>query len=321
MTKNDAPEVAASAPLELAWLLNLSLESAAYGAPAVDELERTLLPGIEQVGASLRGRFSQLWRDELTGCLELVYAAHSVGAIAETDTGAFLDRLRQDLTGPIVAAKGAPPQVYERLRRLVSDTELRRDYVDLLRKAWRPAERPWRRSGLETVAAACAWWRDRLRAGIAVGRLVGPRHPLLRMEPAEALARPTAVVVTPLYFCMSGGMVVDLGDHVRIGVPASGRHPARRRRDAQFVAERTRVLADPTRVRLLIHLLGGPASVTELARSLACPQASVSDHLKMLRLAGLLEARRAGRRTLYSASLLRVARLLEDVKSTLAGWR
>lgn len=67
----------------------------------------------------------------------------------------------------------------------------------------------------------------------------------------------------------------------------------------QATAEFFRMLADPTRLRLLIALLDSDSDVTELAATVAMARPTVSQHLAKLRLAGLVATRREGRRALY----------------------
>jgi DNA-binding transcriptional ArsR family regulator len=58
-------------------------------------------------------------------------------------------------------------------------------------------------------------------------------------------------------------------------------------------------LADPTRRALLDRLKGGEQPVGELARRFAVSLSAVSQHLGVLRRAGLVRARRAGRARYY----------------------
>ncbi|MEU8268405.1 metalloregulator ArsR/SmtB family transcription factor [Sphaerisporangium sp. NPDC049002] len=58
-------------------------------------------------------------------------------------------------------------------------------------------------------------------------------------------------------------------------------------------------LADLTRRHLLERLTAGECSVSELMTDLAITQAAVSQHLRVLRDAGLVEVRPAGRHRLY----------------------
>jgi|SRR5919108_3185331 DNA-binding transcriptional ArsR family regulator len=59
-------------------------------------------------------------------------------------------------------------------------------------------------------------------------------------------------------------------------------------------------LADPTRRRLFERLALGPRPVGELARGLPISRPAVSQHLRVLRRAGLVRERREGTRHFYS---------------------
>lgn len=61
-----------------------------------------------------------------------------------------------------------------------------------------------------------------------------------------------------------------------------------------------RALGDPTRQALLERLRRGPCSVGELARDLPVSQPAVSQHLAVLRDAGLVRSRREGRCSVYA---------------------
>lgn len=61
-----------------------------------------------------------------------------------------------------------------------------------------------------------------------------------------------------------------------------------------------RVVADPTRVRLLQFLDEGDASVQELADRLGVAHQTVSKHLGLLHRAGMLSRSRDGTSTRYS---------------------
>ena len=114
--------------------------------------------------------------------------------------------------------------------------------------------------------------------------------------------------------------MVDVGEYVHVAVAASDLLPIRKVRDAAFVADRLRVLAEPTRVLVLIQLMSAPSGVMELARSLRISQPAVSGHVKVLQRAGLIQARKLGPRPVFVASRKRVERLLEDARGTLARW-
>ena len=92
------------------------------------------------------------------------------------------------------------------------------------------------------------------------------------------------------------------------------RRPGRPRRQqapahhAQQPADRFAALADPTRRHLLERLAAGDQAVSELTSDLDMSQAAVSQHLRVLREAGLVTARKEGRHRYYQ---LRPAGLAE----------
>jgi DNA-binding transcriptional ArsR family regulator len=61
-----------------------------------------------------------------------------------------------------------------------------------------------------------------------------------------------------------------------------------------------RALADPSRRTMLETLAAGPATVTELAALLPIARPGVSRHLRVLREAGLVDARQEAQRRVYS---------------------
>lgn len=58
-------------------------------------------------------------------------------------------------------------------------------------------------------------------------------------------------------------------------------------------------LADPTRRAILEHLIDRPSAVGELARDLPVSRPAVSQHLKVLKDAGLVVDKRAGKHRIY----------------------
>lgn len=72
-------------------------------------------------------------------------------------------------------------------------------------------------------------------------------------------------------------------------------------------------LADPTRRRILLVLLGGPAYPAELAEQLEVGRTNVSNHLTCLRGCGLVTATRQGRQVRYDLASPRLAHALADL--------
>lgn len=77
-------------------------------------------------------------------------------------------------------------------------------------------------------------------------------------------------------------------------------------------ADAFRLLADPTRIKILWVLLQGETSVASLAEVVAAAPTAVSQHLAKLRLAGLVHGRRQGTFIYYKADDDRVRRLLHE---------
>ncbi|WP_327582691.1 metalloregulator ArsR/SmtB family transcription factor [Nonomuraea sp. NBC_00507] len=73
-----------------------------------------------------------------------------------------------------------------------------------------------------------------------------------------------------------------------------------------------RMLSDATRLRLMWLLSSGERDVNSLAQSIGAPRPSVSQHLAKLRLAGLVDTRRDGRRVLYRARDSHVRALIAE---------
>lgn len=75
---------------------------------------------------------------------------------------------------------------------------------------------------------------------------------------------------------------------------------AKKTRDIEMLAETLRILGDPTRLRIVLSLKEREHNVTQLCRKLRMPQPSVSRHLGILRMSGLVRNRRSGKEIHYS---------------------
>lgn len=63
----------------------------------------------------------------------------------------------------------------------------------------------------------------------------------------------------------------------------------------EYVAEVFRALSHPKRLAIVELLLKGPRTVTEIAESIGVPQPVASQHLRVLRDAGIVESEWGGR--------------------------
>ena len=80
----------------------------------------------------------------------------------------------------------------------------------------------------------------------------------------------------------------------------------------EHAASTLRMLAEPTRLQLLWQLAQGPCSVAQLVDGAAAPRTVVSQHLAKLRLTGLVDARKEGRRVIYSLHDGHLLRLIQE---------
>jgi len=94
---------------------------------------------------------------------------------------------------------------------------------------------------------------------------------------------------------------------------------ARKNRDLQALAQLCHILGDKTRLRIVQTLQDGERNVTALCKTLKLPQPTVSRHLAILRMAGLVENRREGKEIHYSLSGYRNSAAAGALKTMLQG--
>jgi DNA-binding transcriptional ArsR family regulator len=82
--------------------------------------------------------------------------------------------------------------------------------------------------------------------------------------------------------------------------------------DYEAAGELLRALASPLRIAIITELGGGARCVHELVDALAVSQPLVSQHLRILRRAGLVSGARRGREIEYSLTDEHVAHIVAD---------
>jgi DNA-binding transcriptional ArsR family regulator len=85
-----------------------------------------------------------------------------------------------------------------------------------------------------------------------------------------------------------------------------------------LVARRLQLLSDPLRIRLLLALQDGEASVQELADVLGTEHRNASRSLNALYRDGVLTRRREGKRVLYSVADYTASRLISQAAESVA---
>lgn len=76
-------------------------------------------------------------------------------------------------------------------------------------------------------------------------------------------------------------------------------------------------IGNENRFRILEALMKGPRTVGQIAKTVRLPQPSVSQHLKVLKSANLVEDTRRGQEVIYVVNVLYMAGLLKKLATEL----
>jgi len=310
-------EVRSSAPLELMWIV--------HNGEASHELEGPMA-SLEAIRVELGPRLRSFWGDGVRGFTETVVLAQRSGTLFDLDLERFFARFDEAAAvsgNPSLLSETAAERraLYSRLERLRTDAALRDQYKALLRSAWESVRAEWEAEGKPAVLKVVADWEGRLEKGTAYRTLLErerlwPGRPELE-DLADAAAADGRLVLTPGWFF---GLchVVEIDGTLYVG--RRFRTPDQegaRRHLAKEVAGNLKALADPTRVGIVLWLASHPASITEIARHFKLSQPTVSGHVQVLREAGLLEEKAAGRSSLLTVTEQRLKDLLAGAEDAL----
>ncbi|MBF4597563.1 winged helix-turn-helix transcriptional regulator [Curtobacterium sp. VKM Ac-2889] len=83
----------------------------------------------------------------------------------------------------------------------------------------------------------------------------------------------------------------------------------------EAAADLFKALSSPARLRILSALITGPSDVGSLADATELSQPLVSQHLRTLRLAGIVQVERIGRNAVYSLHDEHIAHIVGDAVS------
>ena len=318
VTEVSGIRVGPSATLELMWVLHDCTAEHVLRGPFAS-LEGTRL----ELGAEIKS----FWADGVRGFAEVVVLSERAGTLFDLDLDRFFRRLggaAQTLADGATLLSETPQErlaLAIRLRRLRADPELRSAYRSLLRKAWECVRAEWESTGRRAVTATAGVWSHRLKEGAGYRELLDlPR--LMRGRPeldemADAAAAAGRLVISPGWY-FGKIHVVELNGTVYIGRwvrPVD--EDATRQQIAAKVAGRLKVLADPTRLGILLWLARRPASVTEVAGHFNLSQPTISAHVQLLREAGLLEEKPLGRSAMLTASEQGLRSLFDGAEESL----
>src|SRR5258708_257345 len=311
-------QVVPSAALELMWVL--------HGAGADHVLEGRFA-STEPVRLAFAPTLRSFWGDGVRGFGEMVVLAERSDSLHDADIHGFFAGAER------AAASSAPtPSVLSeshaertaienRLAALRADPKVRARYISLLKEVWGAVRVEWEETGRAAVIAATRDWQRQLAEGISFRdllqrtRLWPGRSDLEGL--AEAAAAEGRMVLTPGWF-FGDIHVVELDGWMYLGrgiQPHS--HDADLRHTADHVSKTMKAFADPTRLAILMWLAQKPASVTEVSRQFKLSQPTVSAHVQLLREAGVIEDKPAGRSSLLSVREESVREVLGGAEETL----
>lgn len=89
----------------------------------------------------------------------------------------------------------------------------------------------------------------------------------------------------------------------------------------EAAGELLRALAAPVRIAIVTELGSGSRCVHELVEAVGAPQPLVSQHLRVLRGAGVVRGERRGREIAYSLTDEHIAHIVADAVSHSREWR
>ena len=80
------------------------------------------------------------------------------------------------------------------------------------------------------------------------------------------------------------------------------------------VSETLKALAHPARLKMVAGLIKNECNVAQIQKVLGLPQSTISQHLKVLKNAGIIKGRREGTKTCYRVIDARVRKIVEIIK-------
>ena len=311
-----------SVAVELDWAM------AAAHRPAFRR-DHAVLARAYEVSPQLGERVRSFWPEgEATSCggsVEVMILAHHAGLLFSLDPDELLGGLEAACANAPLELRLASETkedreaLLARLRRLRSSSDVRRRYVELVTDVWSALAAAWERDGRSAVEAAVADRRALQARGASWKELATNAKYCfddLMNELVSSLDRDDTIAVIPAFFAHLGSMI-DLPGMALVGVRAEA-SSAHARARTELLARRLKTISDPTRLAMLEALRSAPRSVTELATYFSLAQPTVSNHVKLLRDAGVVSNGVEGDRRKLVLQPDVLADLLEHLQGILA---
>jgi DNA-binding transcriptional ArsR family regulator len=308
-----------SPAVELCWVLHAALrEDFRVGHPTLEALFEDR--------PDLLDRAASFWEDgasDALGFLEFLVLAHHGGLLFAPDVERWkhgVDQAASTLPAHLPLrseSEGDRALVTKRIARLRRSARLRDAYGALLDDVWNAVRPVWHDVGRRAVDSACVTEGNRLARGEPWSAMVtGVCDDGLLNRLVGELAPGGELAIVPAFFTHKG-LLLDLPGLVIVGVRCDASDPHARAR-VEVLARRLKTLADPTRLAIVDQLVAGPRTVTELARGFAIAQPTVSNHVKLLRDAGLVIDVRDGTRRRLAIDRPALVELLDRVRAVVA---
>jgi len=80
------------------------------------------------------------------------------------------------------------------------------------------------------------------------------------------------------------------------------------------VSETLKALAHPARLKIVVGLLKDECNVAQIQKVLGLPQSTISQHLRVLKNAGIIKGRKEGTKICYRVIDVRVRKIVEIIK-------
>jgi DNA-binding transcriptional ArsR family regulator len=274
----------------------------------------------------LAERARRLWDPSETmtypGYLELSLMAHAGGLLFSTNSDLFISRLeKMCLRSPTdLPLRSETPEdrlkLLRRLQLLRSSATHRSRYVEVVSDVWSRLRPLWETEGRAAVQAAMSERSASLAQVHSWEEFSKGDCPTVNLETLMgALGEDGELAVVPAYFNHKR-LVVDVPGVVLLSVPAE-RWAARARAHTQVLARRLKAVSDPTRLAILDALGRRQMNVTEVARMFALAQPTVSNHVKLLRDAGVLSQVSTGPKRLLTVKQEVLNEMVADLKRIL----
>lgn len=274
----------------------------------------------------LTERILTFWSDGDREFIELVYLARRAGCLWDPDAARILTGLRAVIGSPAddETFDSESPEdaaaIRARLARLRRDPQLAEAWLSLIEEvatALAPLQAE-NRAAAETAVRAILPGANRANGWPSSLHFAGGPE---WADPIPALARRAAAVDGEVVLVPSRlgrkRFYLSFGDLLLLGVLAGG--PVQPSDATRETARALRALADPTRLTVVEQLAIRPRGVGELARDLAVSQPTISNHVRILRDAGLVtDGPRGGPRVLLVDPAALEA-ILADVRSIALG--